>query len=145
VVNLLADLTEESRLTCLFISHDLGVVRQLADRVAVMYLGQIIEIAERDRFFAGPAHPYSAALLASVPRVTTKAEGRPAQLQGDPPDPADPPSGCLFSSRCPMVTDRCRAEQPVLRELEPGRSVRCHYPLNTHGTETTEEHADIDH
>jgi oligopeptide/dipeptide ABC transporter ATP-binding protein len=145
VVNLLADLTEESRLTCLFISHDLGVVRQLADRVAVMYLGQIIEIAERDRFFDGPAHPYSAALLASVPRVTAKAEVRPAQLQGDPPDPANPPSGCLFSSRCPKVTDLCRTEQPVLRELEPGRSVRCHYPLLAETTATTKEHADIDH
>ncbi|GLY31644.1 ABC transporter ATP-binding protein [Kineosporia sp. NBRC 101731] len=151
VVNLLADLTEESKLTCLFISHDLGVVRQLADRVAVMYLGQIIEIAERDRFFAGPAHPYSAALLASVPRVTATAEPRQAQLQGDPPDPADPPPGCLFSSRCPKVTDRCRTEQPALQELEPGRSVRCHFPLNqqsplnTIGMETTKEHADIDH
>ncbi|MBT0772431.1 ABC transporter ATP-binding protein [Kineosporia sp. J2-2] len=145
VVNLLADLTEASRLTCLFISHDLGVVRQLADRVAVMYLGQIIEIAERDAFFDGPAHPYSNALLASVPRVTPTAQVRQAQLQGDPPDPADPPPGCLFSSRCPKVTDLCRTEQPALRELEPGRSVRCHFPLQTAGIETTKEHADIDH
>ncbi|GAB6902754.1 ABC transporter ATP-binding protein [Kineosporia succinea] len=129
VVNLLADLTETSNLTCLFISHDLGVVRQLADRVAVMYLGQIIEIAERDRFFAGPAHPYSSALLASVPRVTAVAEPKAAQLQGDPPDPADPPAGCLFSTRCPAATELCRTEQPVLRELGPGHDVRCHFPL----------------
>lgn len=147
IVNLLADLTENSGLTCLFISHDLGVVRQLADRVAVMYLGQIIEIAERDRFFDGPAHPYSAALLASVPRVSSQAGLSRAQLPGDPPDPADPPPGCLFSSRCPQAVDRCRTEQPALTPLGDGRQVRCHFPLIAAGAPTPapKEHVDLDH
>jgi len=147
IVNLLADLTETSGLTCLFISHDLGVVRQLADRVAVMYLGQIIESADRDTFFDGPAHPYSAALLASVPRVSAAAGLSRAQLPGDPPDPADPPAGCLFSTRCPQVSERCRSERPDLQTLGGGRQVRCHFPLTVAGIETSapKEHADLDH
>ncbi|MFC5833891.1 ABC transporter ATP-binding protein [Nonomuraea insulae] len=124
VINLLSDLVRERGLTMLFISHDLGVVRHIADRVAVMYLGQIIEIAARDDFFAAPAHPYSQALLSSVPSL--RPRGGRITLDGDLPDPANPPSGCLFSTRCPLVEERCRTSMPELREIGPGRSVRCH-------------------
>ncbi|WP_327398867.1 ATP-binding cassette domain-containing protein [Streptomyces sp. NBC_01288] len=129
VLNLLSDLVRDRGLTMLFISHDLGVVRHIADRIAVMYLGQIIEVASRDAFFAAPAHPYSRALLSSVP-VLRPGDAREQQvLEGELPDPANPPEGCLFRTRCPIATDRCRTSAPELREIAPGRSVRCHLPL----------------
>ncbi|WP_405847994.1 ABC transporter ATP-binding protein [Streptomyces sp. NBC_01518] len=129
VLNLLSDLVRDRGLTMLFISHDLGVVRHIADRIAVMYLGQIIEVASRDAFFAAPAHPYSRALLSSVP-VLRPGETREQQvLEGELPDPANPPEGCLFRTRCPIATERCRTSAPELREIAPGRSVRCHLPL----------------
>jgi oligopeptide/dipeptide ABC transporter ATP-binding protein len=129
IVNLLSDLIRDRGLTMLFISHDLGVVRHIADRVAVMYLGQIIEIAGRDAFFAGPAHPYSEALLSSVPTVERRRTRERIVLEGELPDPADPPRGCLFHTRCRYAVDRCRTEPPALREIQPGRAVRCHLPL----------------
>jgi oligopeptide/dipeptide ABC transporter ATP-binding protein len=129
VVNLLTDLTRESGLTLLFISHDLGVVRHIADRVAVMYLGQIIEVAARDDFFTGPAHPYGEALLSSVPALHRSRER--IVLSGELPDPANPPSGCRFRTRCRYAIDRCRHEEPQLREIADGRTVRCHLPLPT--------------
>ena len=129
VLNLLSDLVRDRGLTMLFISHDLGVVRHIADRIAVMYLGQIIEVASRDAFFAAPAHPYSRALLSSVP-VLRPGEIREQQvLEGELPDPANPPEGCLFRTRCPIATEQCRTTAPELREIAPGRSVRCHLPL----------------
>ncbi|MFI1734170.1 ABC transporter ATP-binding protein [Streptomyces acidicola] len=131
VLNLLSDLVRDRGLTMLFISHDLGVVRHIADRVAVMYLGEIIEIASRDDFFAGPAHPYSSALLASVPVLRSGPPSEREPLEGELPDPANPPEGCLFRSRCPFATDLCRTTHPELREVAPGRSVRCHLPLDT--------------
>jgi oligopeptide/dipeptide ABC transporter ATP-binding protein len=129
VVNLLSDLIRDSGLTLLFISHDLGVVRHIADRVAVMYLGQIIEVAARDDFFAAPAHPYGEALLSSVPALHRTRER--IVLTGELPDPANPPSGCRFRTRCRYVIDRCRDEEPALREIADGRTVRCHLPLPT--------------
>ncbi|MFY1636880.1 ABC transporter ATP-binding protein [Solwaraspora sp. WMMB335] len=129
VVNLLADLTRERGLTMLFISHDLGVVRHIADRIAVMYLGQIIEIADRDTFFAGPAHPYGEALLSAVPTLERTPGRERIVLAGELPDPAHPPAGCLFHTRCRYAVDRCRTEPPALRQLHPHRSVRCHFPL----------------
>ncbi|GAA4725179.1 ABC transporter ATP-binding protein [Phytohabitans rumicis] len=129
VVNLLADLIRDRGLTMLFISHDLGVVRHIADRIAVMYLGQIIEIADRDAFFAGPAHPYSEALLSSVPTVSRAPARERIELTGEPPDPADPPAGCAFHPRCRYAIDTCRTSPPPLRPLPGGRSVRCHLPL----------------
>ncbi|MEW1642436.1 MULTISPECIES: oligopeptide/dipeptide ABC transporter ATP-binding protein [unclassified Streptomyces] len=129
VLNLLADMVDERGLTMLFISHDLGVVRHIADRVAVMYLGQIIETASRDDFFAGPAHPYSDALLASVPSFTSDDRPERPLLEGELPDPADPPEGCLFQTRCPFAEAECRTRMPELREIGPGRTVRCHLPL----------------
>ncbi|WP_308168321.1 oligopeptide/dipeptide ABC transporter ATP-binding protein [Nonomuraea sp. NEAU-A123] len=126
VVNLLSDLVRDRGLTMLFISHDLGVVRHIADRVAVMYLGEIIEIAARDDFFAAPLHPYSQALLSSVPALRAGGRRERIVLEGDLPDPANPPGGCLFSTRCRDVVERCRTSRPELREIGPGRSVRCH-------------------
>lgn len=131
VLNLLSDLVRDRGLTMLFISHDLGVVRHIADRVAVMYLGEIIEIASRDDFFAGPAHPYSSALLASVPALRPGPPSERQPPQGELPDPANPPEGCLFRTRCAFATDLCRTRHPELRETAPGRSVRCHLPLDT--------------
>jgi oligopeptide/dipeptide ABC transporter ATP-binding protein len=132
IINLLADIGEQDGLTMLFISHDLGVVRHVATRIAVMYLGQLIEVADRDRFFAEPWHPYSAALLSAVPAL--KPPGAPAPrerivLRGDLPNPAHPPPGCRFHGRCPHAVDVCRTTPPALRELAPGRLVRCHLPL----------------
>jgi peptide/nickel transport system ATP-binding protein/oligopeptide transport system ATP-binding protein len=129
VINLLGDLARDRGLTMLFISHDLGVVRHIADRVAVMYLGQIIEVAERDLFFAGPAHPYGEALLSCVPTLSRHRERERIALRGELPDPADPPSGCLFHTRCRYAVDECRTTPPQLREVTPGRLVRCHLPL----------------
>ena len=128
VINLLGDLIRDRGLTMLFISHDLGVVRHIADRIAVMYLGQIIEIASRDDFFAGPAHPYGEALLASVPTLAREPRER-IELTGELPDPADPPPGCTYHTRCRYVIDACRTDAPPLREIQPGRLVRCHLPL----------------
>jgi peptide/nickel transport system ATP-binding protein/oligopeptide transport system ATP-binding protein len=141
IVNLLSDLTHDRGLTTLFISHDLGVVRHVADRVAVMYLGQIIEVAERDAFFAGPAHPYSEALLSSVPTLEQEPDRERIVLAGELPDPAEPPSGCLFHTRCRYVVDRCRTEQPQLREIgapRQSRTVRCHLPLTILSPPATE-------
>ncbi|MEV6344185.1 oligopeptide/dipeptide ABC transporter ATP-binding protein [Actinoplanes sp. NPDC051851] len=129
VINLLTDLIRERGLTMLFISHDLGVVRHIADRIAVMYLGQIIEIASRDDFFAGPAHPYGEALLSSVPALEKGPARERIELTGDLPDPADPPSGCTFHTRCRYAIDTCRTDPPALREIADGRQVRCHLPL----------------
>jgi oligopeptide/dipeptide ABC transporter ATP-binding protein len=129
IINLLADLTRDRGLTMLFISHDLGVVRHIADRVAVMYLGRIIEIADRDSFFAAPAHPYSEALLSSVPVLRREPARERIVVEGELPDPADPPPGCPYHTRCRYAVDRCRTQPPALRELTPGRSVRCHLPL----------------
>ncbi|WP_326608855.1 ATP-binding cassette domain-containing protein [Streptomyces scopuliridis] len=129
VLNLLTDTVRERGLTMLFISHDLGVVRHIADRVAVMYLGQIIEIASRDDFFSGPAHPYSDALLSSVPSLRAGGRRERRVLEGELPDPANPPDGCLFQTRCPFAEDECRTRMPELREVAPGRTVRCHLPL----------------
>ncbi|GAA2703362.1 ABC transporter ATP-binding protein [Actinoplanes palleronii] len=129
VINLLADLIRERGLTMLFISHDLGVVRHIADRIAVMYLGEIIEIASRDDFFAGPAHPYGEALLSSVPTLSRQPRRERIELTGDLPDPAAPPAGCTFHTRCRYAVDRCRTEAPALTEVAAGRQVRCHFPL----------------
>ncbi|MCX4555794.1 ATP-binding cassette domain-containing protein [Streptomyces phaeochromogenes] len=135
ILNLLSDMVRERGLTMLFISHDLGVVRHIADRVAVMYLGQIIEVASRDDFFSGPAHPYSEALLSSVPSLRPGGRRERRVLEGELPDPANPPEGCLFRTRCPFAEDQCRTRMPELRTIAPGRTVRCHLPLVPGSTE----------
>ena len=126
VVNLLEDLQDRLGLTYLFISHDLSMVRHIADRVAVMYLGRIVELSPRDALYARPLHPYAEALLSAVPEADPEAQGQRIILKGDVPSPARPPQGCAFCTRCPKVFDRCRMERPALAEVEKGRLVACH-------------------
>jgi peptide/nickel transport system ATP-binding protein len=133
VLNLFERLRAELGLSYLFIAHDLALVKQVSDRVAVMHLGQLAEIGPADALYSGPLHPYTAALLASVPGLdpATGRARRPVPLRGEPPSPLDPPSGCRFRTRCPRAQDRCAAEEPTLRERSPGHSVACHFPLDT--------------
>ena len=129
VVNLLEDLQDVLGLTYLFISHDLSMVRHIADRVAVMYLGKLMELGDVDRLYTSPKHPYTQALLSAVPvpDPVIEATRRRVILEGDIPSPANPPPGCPFNTRCPIAQDRCSAEVPEWRELEPGRWVACHF------------------
>ncbi|MFC3725493.1 ABC transporter ATP-binding protein [Neoaquamicrobium sediminum] len=128
VVNLLKDLQKKLGLTYLFISHDLSMVKHIADRVAVMYLGKIVELADVRTLFSAPKHPYTKALLSAVPvpDPTVEASRRRILLKGDIPDPANPPAGCKFCTRCPEAIDRCFSQEPVWREVDPGRHVACH-------------------
>nr|WP_256515573.1 ABC transporter ATP-binding protein [Alsobacter ponti] len=125
ILNLLEDLRSELSLTYLFISHDLGVIRHICDRVAVMYLGEIVEIATRSALFATPRHPYTQALLASIPEVG-EGKRRFQPVTGDVPSASNPPPGCRFNTRCPHVFERCRAERPPLVEVAPGHAAACH-------------------
>ena len=125
VINLFMRLREELGLTYLFISHDLGVVEHLSDRVVIMYLGRIVEIAPTEALFESPNHPYTKALLEEVPRIDTRKRTY-EPIVGEIPSPLDPPSGCHFHPRCTFATDRCTREQPALREIAPGRIAACH-------------------
>ncbi|KFC72781.1 Oligopeptide/dipeptide ABC transporter, ATP-binding protein precursor [Bosea sp. LC85] len=127
VTELLQDLQERLDIAYLFISHDLRVVKKLSHRIAVMYLGQIVEEGPTDPVYRQPLHPYTMALLAAIPDLSAPRPARSARLAGDPPSPAKPPPGCHFHTRCPYARPRCSAEMPVLREVEGGRSVRCHF------------------
>ena len=127
VVNLLQDMQARYGLTYLFISHDLSVVRHSADRIGVMYLGRLVEVAEADRLFAQPLHPYTKALIAAVPVPDPRRKRQKPVLRGDPPSPFDPPAGCRFHTRCPHAQARCREERPVLRPLATGHAVACHF------------------
>jgi peptide/nickel transport system ATP-binding protein len=131
VLNLFADLQDELDLTYVFIAHDLGVVRHVSTRIAVMYLGQIVELADADRLYEQPAHPYTQALLSAAPEIADEASGPRERilLTGDVPNPMDGPSGCAFRTRCPQAVERCAAERPVAREVAPGRLAACHFPL----------------
>ncbi|MBL0931576.1 MAG: dipeptide ABC transporter ATP-binding protein [Alphaproteobacteria bacterium] len=126
VLNLLMDLQEEYGLAYLFVSHDLGVVEHIGHRIAVMYLGRIVELARREDIFADPQHPYSEALIAAAPIPDPRAKREARLLEGEVPSPMNPPSGCHFHTRCPYAVARCREESPALREIAPGRFVACH-------------------
>jgi peptide/nickel transport system ATP-binding protein len=126
IVNLLGDLQSELGLALLFISHDLAIVEHLTHRVAVMYLGKIVELADRRTLFAAPHHPYTRALLSAVPVPDPTAKRTRIILKGDVPSPINPPSGCRFHTRCPYVFDRCRTEEPLLRRITSGQLSACH-------------------
>jgi len=136
VVNLLENLQQRHGLTYLFISHDLSMVRHIANRVAVMYLGRIVELADRDALYEDPKHPYAQALLSAVPEPDPKTEALRQRivLTGDVPSPSNPPKGCAFSTRCPQVMPQCHERAPALAEVAPGRQVACHLYTNNHST-----------
>jgi peptide/nickel transport system ATP-binding protein len=126
VVNLLKSLQQEFGLTYLFISHDLSVVEHISDRVAVMYLGHMVELAPAQKLYAMPRHPYTEALLSAVPTINPDRPSKRIILSGDVPNPANPPSGCVFHPRCPYVIERCRSEAPAWRAIGEGHLVACH-------------------
>jgi peptide/nickel transport system ATP-binding protein len=131
ILNLLEDLKQEYNLTVLFIAHDLAVVKNVSDRVAVMYLGRLCEIAPSDILYETPAHHYTAALLASAVEPDPEAPRASVPLVGEPPSPINPPSGCRFRTRCPRAEARCAEEVPEMRELAPGHQVACHFPIGS--------------
>ena len=126
VLNLLMDLQEEFGLAYLFVSHDLGVVEHIGHRIAVMYLGKVVELADKQTLFREPQHPYSQALIAAAPIPNPRARRERLVIEGDVPSPVNPPSGCRFHTRCPFATDRCRSEEPQLRQIAQGHLVACH-------------------
>ena len=126
VINLLADLQANFGIAYIFIAHDLAVVEHISHRVAVMYLGRIVELAERRALFAGPQHPYTEALLSAVPIPDPGAKPQRVMLPGEVPSPINPPAGCYFHTRCPYAEARCRSEKPLLREVRPGHYAACH-------------------
>ena len=126
VLNLMRNMQQKKNLTYLFISHDLSVVRHISDRIAVMYLGSVAEVAEKAQLYSNPMHPYTKALLSAIPLPDVKKKRQRIILQGDVPSAYNPPSGCKFHTRCPYATDRCKQEIPVLRQMEKGHQVACH-------------------
>lgn len=130
VLNLMKKMQQKRNLTYLFISHDLSVVRHVSDRVAVMYLGSVVEIADKQDLYGAPLHPYTRALLSAIPIPDANRKRNRIILEGDVPSAYNPPSGCKFHTRCPYATDRCREEVPALRDMGGGHSVTCHFPLN---------------
>jgi peptide/nickel transport system ATP-binding protein len=126
VINLLMDLQQELGLSYLFIAHDLGVVEHICQRVAVMYLGKIVELTDKRSLFARPQHPYTEALLSAVPVPDPQAQRRRIILSGEVPSSVEPPAGCRFHTRCPYAVERCRVEEPVMKEVRPGHWVACH-------------------
>ena len=131
ILNLLEDMKDHYGLTLLFISHDLAVVKNVSDRVAVMYLGRICELASSEQIYAGPAHPYTAGLMATIPEIdnSQKSTSDGVALLGEIPSPLDPPSGCRFRTRCPHAENKCERVEPAFRKIDSGHFVACHFPL----------------
>lgn len=126
VLNLLSDLKKDFDLSYLFIAHNLSVVEHIADRIAVMYLGKIVELTDRDTLFSDPRHPYTKALFSAIPEITQSKRKQRVLLKGDIPSPSSPPSGCCFRTRCPIMVDRCKREVPDLRVVQGEHHVACH-------------------
>ncbi|MGE6259607.1 ABC transporter ATP-binding protein [Heyndrickxia sporothermodurans] len=126
VLNLMKDLQNKFELTYLFIAHDLGVVRNISDRVGVMYLGRLVELANSEELYINPKHPYTQALLSAVPIADVDYKKERIVLQGDVPSPANPPKGCSFHTRCPLAIEKCSIERPIFKEVEPGHYAACH-------------------
>jgi oligopeptide/dipeptide ABC transporter ATP-binding protein len=131
ILNLLADIQAEFGLTLLFISHNLGVIRHVSHRIAVMYLGEIVELASEADLFERPLHPYTNALISAVPEANFHDREERVPLTGEIPSPVNPPPGCPFHTRCPIARPRCQTEMPDYRAWAPGRMIRCHYPGET--------------
>ncbi|MFE0643544.1 ABC transporter ATP-binding protein [Streptomyces sp. NPDC058877] len=147
VVNLLDDLQDELGLTYVFIAHDLSVVRHVSDRIAVMYLGKIVELADRKSLYEAPLHPYTRALMSAVPIPDPRRRGAKSErilLKGDVPSPIAPPPGCRFHTRCWKATDLCRTQEPALLELRPGQRVACHHPEEQEGVTVPEARRPVD-
>jgi len=137
IINLLDDLQDEFRLTYLFVAHDLSVVRHVSDRIAVMYLGKLMEVSPAEDLYRNPVHPYTAALLSAIPIPDPRENRRRERVvvSGEPPNPINPPSGCVFHPRCPRATDVCRAVEPPLARYPNGHLAACHHPLNVSAEE----------
>ena len=137
IINLLDDLQEEFRLTYMFVAHDLSVVRHVSDRIAVMYLGKLMELSPSEELYTKPIHPYTFALLSAIP-IPDPEENRSRErivVSGEPPNPIDPPTGCVFHPRCPRATDICREIEPPLARYPNGHLAACHHPLNVSAEE----------
>ena len=139
ILNLLSDLKQKAGLTYLFITHDLSVVKYISDRIAVMYLGNLVELADAEELFSDTLHPYTEALLSAIPTTEEDNGGRKRiLLEGDIPSPVNPPEGCKFHTRCRFCQEKCKHEVPEWRELTPGHFVACHFPLHENNTVTGE-------
>ena len=130
ILNLLKSLQKEFNLTYLFISHNLSVIKHMSDRVAVMYLGRILEIADADELFANPKHPYTYALLSAIPEPNPEKRTQRTLIEGDVPSPVDIPSGCRFRTRCTYATQKCEVDFPAAREVSPNHRIKCHYDID---------------
>jgi oligopeptide/dipeptide ABC transporter ATP-binding protein len=137
IINLLDDLQDELELTYMFVAHDLSVVRHVSDRIAVMYLGKLMEVSAARELYEKPIHPYTAALLAAIPIPDPRENRRRERMvvSGEPPNPIDPPSGCVFHPRCPRATDICRELEPPLTRYPNGHLAACHHPLSVSADE----------
>jgi oligopeptide/dipeptide ABC transporter ATP-binding protein len=131
ILNLLLDIQEQNEVSYIFISHNVNVVRHMSDRIAVMYLGKIVEEGPVEELIFGPKHPYTAALISSIPKPNPKARGEMVEIRGETPSPINPPSGCRYHPRCPFATKLCTEKEPQIQELRGGHRVACHYPLET--------------